>query len=131
MEIDRVIKIVNELNELSDKFSDDELRVASYLLIRYGTSTCRYYIDDSDLEQICKEIKKRATIFDEELNYKVDKILNNSDKANDENNKFIELCIFKIEEQQNRKLNSEEIRLIKNVATIMKLNGNEKKLKGV
>ena len=29
MEIDRVIKIVNELNELSDKFSDDELRVSS------------------------------------------------------------------------------------------------------
>lgn len=100
MEIDRVIKIVDELNDLSNKFSDNELRVASYLLIRYGTATCRYYIDDSDLEQICKEIKERATIFDEELNYRVDKILNNNDKANNENNKFIELCIYKIEEQQ-------------------------------
>ena len=59
MEIDRVIKIVDELNDLSDKFSDDELRVASYLLIRYGTATCKYYIDDSDLEKICKEIKDR------------------------------------------------------------------------
>ena len=77
MEIDRVIKIVDELNELSDKFSDDELRIVIYLLIRYGTTTCKYYIDDSDLEKICKEIKDRETIFDEELNYKVDKILNN------------------------------------------------------
>ena len=49
MEIDRVIKIVDELNDLSDKFSDDELRIATYLLIRYGTTTCKYYIDDSDV----------------------------------------------------------------------------------
>ena len=131
MEIDRVIKIVDELNDLLDKYSDDELRVVSYLLIRYGTSTCKYYIDDSDLEKICKEIKDRETIFDEDLNYNVDKILNNSDKANDEDIKFIQMCINKIEEQQKRKLNSEEIRLIKNVAPIMKLNGNEEKLKGM
>ena len=131
MEIDRVIKIVDELNDLSDKFSDDELRVASYRLIRYGTSTCKYYIDYSDLEKICKEIKDRETIFDEELNYNIDKILNSSDKANDEDVKFIQMCIDKIEEQQNRKLNSEEIRLIKNVAPIMRLNGNEEKLKGM
>ena len=131
MEIDRVVKIVDELNDLSDKFSDNELRVASYLLIRYGTTTCKYYIDDSDLEEIYKEIKNRETIFDENLNYKVDKILNNSDKANDEDIKFIQMCISKIEEQQNRKLNSEEIRLVKNVAPIMRLNGNEEKLKGM
>lgn len=129
MEIDRVIKIVDELNDLSDKFSDDELRVASYLLIRYGTSTCKYYIDDSDLEKICKEIKDRETIFDEELNYNIDKILNNSDNVKDEDIKFIQICINKIEEQQNRKLNSEEIRLIKNVAPIMRLAGNEEILK--
>ena len=131
MKIDRVIKIVDELNDLSDKFSDDELRIATYLLIRYGTTTCKYYIDDSDLEEIYKEIKNRETIFDENLNYKVDKILNNSDKANDEDVKFIQLCISKIEEQQNRKLNSEEIRLIKNVAPIMRLSGNEEKLKSL
>lgn len=131
MEIDRVIKIVDEINDLSDKFSDDELIVASYLLIRHGTSTCKYYIDDSDLEKIYKEIKKRETIFDEELNYNVDKILNDSDKANNEDVKFIEMCINKIEEQQNRKLNSEEIRLVKNIAPIMRLNGNEEKLKGM
>lgn len=131
MEIDKIIKIVDELNDLSDRFSDDELIVASYLLIRYGTSTCKYYIDDSDLEQIYKEIKKRETIFNEDLNYNVDKILNNSDKANNEDVKFIQMCISKIEEQQNKKLNSEEIRLIKNVAPIMRLNGNEEKLKGM
>ena len=131
MEIDRVIKIVDELNELSNKFSDDELRIVTYLLIRYGTTTCKYYIDDSDLEEISKEIKNRETIFDEELNYKVDKILNDSDKANDEEIKFIQICISKIEEQQNRKLNSEEIRLIKNVAPIMRLSGNEEKLKAL
>lgn len=129
MEIDRIVKIVDELNDLSDKFSDDELRVASYLLIRYGTSTCKYYIDDSDLEKICKEIKDRETIFDEELNYNIDKILNNSDNVKDEDIKFIQICINKIEEQQNRKLNSEEIRLIKNVAPIMRLAGNEEILK--
>ena len=131
MEIDRVVKIVDELNDLSDKFSDNELRVASYLLIRYGISTCKYYIDDSDLEKIYNEINNRETIFDEDLNYNVDKILNNSDKANNEDIKFIQMCISKIEEQQNRKLNSEEIRLVKNVAPIMRLNGNEEKLKGM
>lgn len=131
MKIDKIVKIVDELNDLSDKFSDEELRVASYLLIRYGTSTCKYYIDDSDLEKIYKEIKKRTTIFDEELNYKVDKILNNSDKADLEDKKFIQTCINTIEEQQNRKLNAEEIRLIKTVAPIMRLTGREEKMKGI
>ena len=42
-----------------------------------------------------------------------------------ENKKFIQMCISKIEEKQSRKLNAEEIRLIKTVAPIMRLTATD------
>lgn len=124
MEIERIIRIVEELDELSNKFSDNEVIIACYLSIRYGTKTCKYYIDDSDLDKIYKTISKYKTLFDEHLNYKIDKILNESSEEDIEDKKFIQTCIRTIEEQQNRKLNTEEIRLIRNIAPIIKRTSN-------
>ena len=56
-------------------------------------------------------------LFEIEYNDRVNKILNNID----ENNKnYIQICIDKIKEKQNRELTSEEIRLIETIAPIMK-----------
>lgn len=127
MEIDRVVRIVEELDELSNKFSDNEVIVACYLSIRYGTRTCKYYIDDTDLDKIYKTISKHHTLFDEHLNYKIDKILNESSEEDIEDKKFIQKCISTIEEKQSRKLNTEEIRLIRNVAPIIRLSSENDK----
>ena len=81
--------------------------------------------DNTDLDKIHKEISKCRTLFDENLNYRIDKILNNSNEEDIENKKFIQMCISKIEEKQSRKLNTEEIRLIKTVAPIMRLTATE------
>ena len=105
MDIERIIKIIEELDDLSNKFSDNEVIIACYLSIRYGTHTCKYYIDNTDLDKIHKEISKCRTLF--------------------ENKKFIQMCTSKIEEKQSRKLNTEEIRLIKTVAPIMRLTATE------
>lgn len=125
MDIERIIKIIEELDDLSNKFSDNEVIIACYLSIRYGTHTCKYYIDNTDLDKIHKEISKRRTLFDKNLNYRIDKILNNSSEEDIENKKFIQMCISKIEEKQSRKLNAEEMRLIKTVAPIMRLTATE------
>ena len=49
----------------------------------------------------------------------------NSSEEDIENKKFIQMCISKIEEKQSRKLNVEEIKLIKTVAPIMRLTATE------
>ena len=121
MDRDRIYEIIKELDNLSIKFSDNEVIIACYISIRYGTSNFENYIDNSDLDKIFKEISKCHTLFDDELNYKIDRILNNSE---DENNHFIQICIDKIKEKQNRELTDEEIRLIKTIAPIMKSEGH-------
>lgn len=70
---------MNELEKLLNKYDTKEFIAATYILIRYGLILYENYIDSIDVECILKEIKKCDTIFDEELNYKIDKILN-SDK---------------------------------------------------
>lgn len=120
MDRERIFEIIKELDKLSEKYSDNEVIIASYISIRYGTSNFENYIDSSDLDKVFKEISKCRTLFDEELNYKIDRILNNIE---DENNKYIQICIDKVKEKQNRELTDEEIRLIKTIAPIMKAEG--------
>lgn len=120
MDRERIFEIIKELDKLSEKYSDNEVIIASYISIRYGTSNFENYIDSSDLDKVFKEISNCRTLFDEELNYKIDRILNNIE---DENNKYIQLCIDKVKEKQNRELTDEEIRLIKTIAPIMKAEG--------
>ena len=76
MDRERIQAIMKELDDLSFKYSDNEVIIATYISIRYGTSNFENYIDVSDLDKIFKEISKCKTLFDEELNYKIDRILN-------------------------------------------------------
>lgn len=76
MDIEGIVKILEELDELSIRFSDNEVIIACYLSIRYGTRTCKYYIDNTDLDKIFKTISRHNTLFDGDLNHKIDKILN-------------------------------------------------------
>lgn len=117
MDRERIYEIMKELDKLSEKYSDNEVIIASYISIRYRTSNFENYIDSSGLDKVFKEISKCRTLFDNDLNYRIDRILNNIE---DENNNFIQICIDKVKEKRNRELTDEEIRLITTIAPIMK-----------
>lgn len=76
MEKKKIQNIIRELNDISTKYTDNEIIIAIYIWIRYGTTTFNNYIDEAKLNKIFKEIKNYTTIFDEQLNYNIDKILN-------------------------------------------------------
>lgn len=120
MDREIIYEIMKELDKLSEKYSDNEVIISSYISIRYGTSNFENYFDSSELDKVFKEISKCRTIFDNDLNYRIDRILNNID---DENNNFIQICIEKVKEKQNRELTDEEIRLITTIAPIMRTEG--------
>lgn len=77
---DNFNKLMNELEQLSNKYDTKEFITATYILIRYGLKQYENYIDSTDIECILNEIKKHNTIFNEELNYKIDKILNKTEE---------------------------------------------------
>ncbi len=79
MDKEKIKELIETIEEKSQKYTNDEFILAVYLLIRYGKSTFENYIDSTDLDKIHKELKQRHTLFDEELNYIVDKILNNKE----------------------------------------------------
>ena len=72
----KIQNIIRELNDISTKYTDNEMIIAIYIWIRYGTNTFNNYIDEAKLNKIFEEIKNYTTIFDEQLNYNIDKILN-------------------------------------------------------
>ena len=76
MEKKKIQNIIRELNDISTKYNDNEIIIAIYIWIRYGTTTFNNYIDEAKLNKIFEEIKNYTTIFDEQLNYNIDKILN-------------------------------------------------------
>lgn len=76
MDREKILEIVNKIEDLSLKYNDYEFITAIYILIRYGIHTCTNYMDSADLDKILAVIKTHRTIFDEQLNYQVDKILN-------------------------------------------------------
>lgn len=76
MDREKILEIVNKIEDLSLKYDTYEFRTAIYILIRYGIHTCTNYMDSADLDKILAVIKTHRTIFDEQLNYEVDKILN-------------------------------------------------------
>lgn len=76
MEIDEIVEVVLDLDNVSDKCKNDQaFLIAVYLYVRYGVHKCKYYIDGADLEKISKEIKSKESLFDEELNNRIDEIL--------------------------------------------------------
>ncbi len=76
MEKKKIQNIIRKLNDISTKYTDNEMIIAIYIWIRYGTTTFNNYIDETELNKIFEEIKNNITIFDEQLNYRIDKILN-------------------------------------------------------
>lgn len=68
-------KLMKELEKLSNQYDTKEFIVATYIINRYGLKLYENYIDSADIECILNELKKFNTIFNEEFNYKVDKIL--------------------------------------------------------
>lgn len=76
MEKKKIQNIIRELNDISTKYTDNEIIIAIYIWIRYGINTFNNYIDEAKLNKIFEEIKNYTTIFDEQLNYNIDKILN-------------------------------------------------------
>ncbi len=76
MEKKKIQNIIRELNDISTKYTNNEIIIAIYIWIRYGTTTFNNYIDETELNKIFEEIKNYTTIFDEQLNYNIDKILN-------------------------------------------------------
>jgi hypothetical protein len=75
----RIGEILKELDNISIRYSDDELVIAIYILIRYGIARFESDINNKKLDKILGEIIKRQTLFDDELNYKIDKILDEYD----------------------------------------------------
>lgn len=76
MEKKKIQNIIRKLNDISTKYTDNEMIIAIYIWIRYGINTFNNYIDEAKLNKIFEEIKNYTTIFDEQLNYNIDKILN-------------------------------------------------------
>ena len=76
----RIEKIMNELDNISEKNFDDDFNLAVYLYIRYGLHHFKYYINDNELEEINKVLKRHSTLFDEDINDEVRMILNDDEE---------------------------------------------------
>ncbi len=73
----RVKSLIKLLENFETVFKNDELIIAIYIYYRYGLKTFNKEISGKKLNKIYDEIKKKETIFREDMNYKIDKILNN------------------------------------------------------
>ncbi len=76
MDREIIKEIMNQLENLSNKYNDDNIRLAFYILHRYGIFEFNNYITSEELTKINEELKKKDTMFDEDFNYQVDMILN-------------------------------------------------------
>lgn len=73
MDRKKIEEIIEKLNDMNTNYEDFE--VALYIFARYGLHTFKYYIDDSELEEIKKIIKKSETLFNDNINEEVEKLL--------------------------------------------------------
>ena len=75
----RIEKIINEIDNISQKNFDNEFNLAVYIYVRYGLFEFNNYICDDELEKINQVLKRHSTIFDEDINDEVKMILNRDD----------------------------------------------------
>ena len=73
----RVQSLIKLFENFETVFNNDELITAIYIYYRYGLKTFNKEISEKKLNKIYDEIKKKETIFREDMNYEIDKILNN------------------------------------------------------
>lgn len=76
----KIEKIMNELDNISQKNYDADFNLAVYLYVRYGMYEFDNYICDDELNEINKTLKRHSTLFDEEINEDVRIILNDNDE---------------------------------------------------
>lgn len=76
MDRKRIEKIINDLDNISQKNYNDDFTLAIYIYVRYGLFEFNNYICDDELEKINKILKQHSTIFDEDINDEVKMILN-------------------------------------------------------
>jgi hypothetical protein len=79
MDRKRIEKIINEIDNISQKNCDDDFNLAMYLYVRYGLHHFKYYINDDELIEINKVLKRHSTLFDEDLNDDIRLILNDDE----------------------------------------------------
>lgn len=84
MDRNKIEKIINEIDNISQKNYDDDFNLAMYLYVRYGLHHFKYYIDDNELEEINKVLKRHSTLFDEDINDEVRLILNDNEDDEEE-----------------------------------------------
>ena len=79
MNRNKIEKIINEIDNISQKNCDDDFNLAMYLYVRYGLHHFKYYIDDNELEEINKVLKRYDSLFNEDLNDDIRIILNDDE----------------------------------------------------
>lgn len=79
MDRSKIEKIINEIDNISQKNCDDDFNLAMYLYVRYGLHHFKYYIDDNELEEINKVLKRYDSLFNEDLNDDIRLILNDDE----------------------------------------------------
>lgn len=79
MDRKRIEKIINEIDNISQKNCDDDFNLAMYLYVRYGLHHFNNYICDDELIEINKVLKRHSTLFDEDLNDDIRLILNDDE----------------------------------------------------
>lgn len=84
MDRSKIDKIINEIDNILQKNCDDDFNLAMYLYVRYGLHHFKYYIDDNELEEINKVLKRHSTLFDEDINDEVRLILNDNEDDEEE-----------------------------------------------
>lgn len=79
MDRKRIEKIINEIDNVYEKYNDDEFNLAFYIYCKYGLHHFKYYINDDELEEINKILKRYSTLFNEDLNDDIRLILNDDE----------------------------------------------------
>ncbi len=76
----KIEKIINEIDDISQKNYDDDFNLAVYIYVRLGKFEFDNYICDDELIEINKILKRHSTLFDEDINDEVRLILNDEDE---------------------------------------------------
>lgn len=76
MDRKRIEKIINEIDNISQKNYDDDFNLAFYIYVRLGKFEFENYICDDELIEMNKILKRHNTLFDEEINEEVATVLN-------------------------------------------------------
>ena len=76
----RIKEIINKLDDISQKYTDEEFNLGVYIYVRYGIFEFNNYICDDELEEINKILKRHCTMFNEEINDDVSFILEDDEE---------------------------------------------------